>query len=76
MLNGFPVPINVPPQLVVYHPTCVPEPPVTERFILPASSAQKLFLSVEAEVGSVGSGLTVTVTVAQLEFPQVFSHLA
>ena len=76
MLKGFPVPIEVPPQLEVYHPRVVPDPPTTLKLILPASSAQKLFLSLAAETGAIGNGLMVTVTLAQAEFPQAFSQRA
>ena len=62
MLRGFPVPTEVPPHEDVYHPTWVPAPPTTDKEIFPASSAQKLFRSDEADVGAVGTAITVTAT--------------
>jgi hypothetical protein len=59
-LSGVPDPTYVPPQLPVYHFSVSPDPPVAERLMLPASSAQKLFRSTEAVVGATGSGFTVT----------------
>ena len=64
MVNGFPVPTNVPPQLEVYQATCNPEPPVVLKSIVPASSEQKLVLSVLADVGDAGEAITVIVFVA------------
>ena len=76
IVSGLPVPTYVPPQLLVYHLTSSPEPPVTERFIFPASFSQKLFASEDADVGATGSGTTVTVTLTQDDSPQVFSQRA
>ena len=66
----MPEPTKVPPQLLVYHFKVVPEPPVAVRLISPPASEQKLFTSVEADVGATGAGSTVTVTLAQVELPQ------
>lgn len=74
--NGFPEPTNEVPHPEVYQATDVPEPPVTLKFIVPASSAQKLLRSTLANVGATGKGLTVTVTLWQLEFPHELSHRA
>ena len=75
--NGVPEPTKVPPQLLVYHFKVVPEPPVAVRLILSPASEQKLFTSVKADVGATGAEFTVTVTLAQVELPQlVVSHLA
>ena len=63
--RGFPVPTAVPPQLPVYQAQVVPEPPVTDKLMLPLSSAQKLFRSTPADVGATGDATTVTVTLAQ-----------
>jgi hypothetical protein len=60
----------VPVQLPVSHRSVVPEPPVADKLMLPASSAQKLLRSEAAEVGATGSALTVTVTLAQAALVQ------
>ena len=41
-----------------------PEPPVTLKLIVPASSEQKVFLLLFADVGTVGAAITVIVLVA------------
>jgi hypothetical protein len=66
----------VPVQPPVNHRNVVPEPPVADKLMLPASSVQKLLRSEAADVGATGRASTVTVTLAQVEFPQVFSHRA
>ncbi len=76
MTNGLPVPMLVPVQLPVSHRSVVPEPPVADKLMLPASSPQKLLRSTAAEIGATGSASTVTVTLAQVELPQVFSQRA
>ncbi len=48
------------PQASVNHFSSVPEPATAERIIVPASSGQKLSLSVVAMVGATGSGSIVT----------------
>ena len=75
-LNEAPEPISVPPQLPVYQFKVDPDPPITERVIIPGSSSQKLFRSDSAVVGACGSGFTVISILAQVEFPQLLSHLA
>ena len=58
-----PVPINVPPQLPLYHLQLAPvpkEPPVTVN--VPDPPGQKLLLLVVMLVGSVDCVFTVTVT--------------
>ena len=74
--SGLPVPTGVPPQLTVYHSTAVPEPPVTDKLIFPASLAQKLFRLTKAEVGATGKGRTVTVTLSHVETHAAFSQRA
>lgn len=76
IFKGFPEPTDVVPQPEVYHATEVPEPPVTLRLIVPASSAQKLFRSTLANVGATGKALTVTVMLWHVEFPQEFIQRA
>ena len=69
------MPITVPPQLV-YHEAVVPVPPDTVKLIFPKSSVQKFVLSLTADVGDVGIGTTVTVTLTQLLVPHpTVSHL-
>lgn len=58
MTSGVPVPTAVPPQLTVYQARLAPAPPVAVRLMLPASSAQKLFLSTDADVGAVALAQT------------------
>ncbi|MNS52214.1 hypothetical protein D3C72_849240 [compost metagenome] len=58
----FPVPIDVPPQLPVYHFKLVPDPPVADRMIFPPALEQKLLLFTLAAVGATGCDPTVTVT--------------
>ena len=71
-VTDVPVPTSVPPQLPVYHPQLVPDPPVAVNVLLPpAQIADGL---AEADVGATGSGLTVTDVVAQVELPQLFSQ--
>lgn len=76
IFRGFPVPAKVVPHPPVYHATEVPEPPVTLKLIVPASSAQKLFRSTLANVGAVGKEFTLTVILWHVEFPQAFSQRA
>src|SRR6056297_1334551 len=64
MVRGFPVPISVPPHDPVNQCTSTPEPPVALRFIVPASSSQKLFSSEVTNVGAVVPDPIVTVYVA------------
>lgn len=47
------MPTAVPPQLTLYHLSDPPDPPAAERLMLPASSAQKLLRSTDADVGAV-----------------------
>ncbi len=75
-MNEAPVPISVPPQLPVYQFKSDPEPPVTDKVILPGSSSQKTVLLDWAVVGACGSGFTIISMLAQAEFPQLLSHLA
>lgn len=76
MFKGFPEPIAVVPHPDVYHETFVPEPPITLKFIVPASSAQKLVLSELAAMGATGIGFTVTVVFMHKVLPHVFSQRA
>ena len=62
-----PVPTSVPPQLPVYHLQVVPDPPVAVSVLL--APEQIVVGLAEADVGATGSGLTVTVVVAQVELP-------
>ena len=59
----FPVPMEVPPQLPVNHSRVVPLPPLAVSIIFPGSSAQKLSLLLDADIGAIGNGLTVMTTV-------------
>jgi hypothetical protein len=70
----LPVPASVPPQLPVYHLSVVPDPSLTDSVLL--CPEQIGFGLAEAVVGATGSGLTVTVTLAQVELPQEFSQRA
>jgi hypothetical protein len=66
MVKGLVVPIAVPvPQPPAYHVRVPPDPPVAVSTILPPAPEQKLFLSTDAEVGAIGSVLTVTVVLTQ-----------
>ena len=66
------MPTVVPPQLPVIHLRVVPDPPVAVNVLLcPELIVDGL---ADAEVGATGSGLTVTVVVAQVELPQLFSQ--
>ena len=77
IVNGVPVPTEVPPQLTVYQLKVVPEPPTAVRTMFPPVLEQKLLASLEAEVGVTGAAATVTVTLAQLELVQpAVSHRA
>ena len=77
MFSGVPLPTKAPPQLPLYHFKVPPEPPTALRLRLPPALEQKLFASLEAELGAVGRALTVTVTLAQVEGVQfVVSHRA
>ena len=64
-----PVPASVPPQLPVYHLQLVPDPPVAVNVLL--APEQIVAGLADADVGATGSGLTVTVVVAQVELPQL-----
>jgi hypothetical protein len=56
----LPVPTNVPPHEPVYHPKVVPVPPVYDSVLLvPLQTVVAVALT---DVGAVGSGVTVTVT--------------
>lgn len=70
MTSGVPVPTAVPPQLPLYHFNDPPAPPAAERLMLPASSAQKLLRSTDADVGAVALAQTV------IEFVNVKTLLA
>ena len=61
MDNGLPVPMSAPPQLPVNHLTIVPEPPVTDKLMLPPAFEQKASRSVLADVGAVANEFTPTV---------------
>jgi hypothetical protein len=43
MINGFPVPISVPPQDASNHLNVAPDPPTADKLIVPASFVHKLF---------------------------------
>jgi hypothetical protein len=69
-----PVPTGVPPQLPAYHLQLLPDPPVAVNVLLaPEQIASGL---ADADIGATGVAFTVTVTLAQAELPQPFSHLA
>ena len=70
----FPVPTEVPPQLPVIHLRVVPDPPVAVSVLL--DPEQIVVGLADADVGATGSGFTVTVVVAQVELPQLFSQRA
>ena len=57
------------PGQVVYQFRASPDPPVTVKVILPASSAQKLLLVELTNVGATGKAFIVTVCVAAAEGP-------
>jgi hypothetical protein len=78
IVNDVPVPTAVPPQLVEYQFNVPPDPPIAVNVILPPSLEHRVVLSAFADVGFVGTGVTLMVTVAQLELPQPppASHLA
>ena len=63
MVNGVPAPMEVPPQLTVYHCSVPPDPPTAVNIILPPALEQKLFVLTVAEVGATGAGFTVTILV-------------
>ena len=67
-----PVPAAVPPQLPVYQAQVVPEPPTAVNVLL--APEQIVDGAALADVGAVGSGVTVTVVVWQVELPQLFSQ--
>ena len=74
---GVPVPTSVPPQLPEYHVKVVPDPPAAVRLSVPPAFEQKLFASLDTEVGATGAAITLTVMLAQLELVHpVDSHLA
>jgi hypothetical protein len=52
--RGLPVPTDPTPHEVVYQPTVVPDPPVTDRLMSPESLGQKLSRSLCAELGGIG----------------------
>lgn len=70
--RGLPVPIAVPPQLPVNHRRVVPEPPVAVRVILPPALTQTGLAEGVIEVGGVGRGSTVTLSVLAVPSPQAF----
>ena len=77
IINGFPEPTIVPPQLVLNQRAKVPEPPETEREILPPVFEQKLFISDVPETGATGKGITVTSKEIQDDEAQLLiCHLA
>jgi hypothetical protein len=78
MVNGVPVPTSVPvPHVPLYHFKVPPEPPVAVNTIEPPSFEQIAVLSALAEVGFVGAGVTLIITLTQVEGVQfVASHLA
>lgn len=78
IFSGFPVPIEDVPHPPAYHATDVPAPPVTLKFIVPASSEQKLFRSVFAKVGAVAlvsiERVISSLTVPHGELPIAFNE--
>jgi hypothetical protein len=76
--KGVPVPTSVPvPQVPLYHFKFQPEPPVAVNIIEPPSFEQIAVLSALAEVGFVGAGVTLIITLTHTEGVQfVASHLA
>jgi uncharacterized membrane protein len=78
IVNGVPVPTSVPvPHVPLYHFKVPPEPPVAVNTIEPPSFEQIAVLSALAEVGFVGAGVTLIITLTQVEGVQfVASHLA
>jgi hypothetical protein len=56
----------------VYQWQVVPEPPVAVNVLLDSEQIEDGLA--EADVGATGSGLTVTVVVAQVELPQLLSQ--
>ena len=69
-LIDVPVPTSVPPQLPVYHAHVLPDPPLTVSVLL--APEQIVAGLADADDGAVGSGLTVTVVVTQVELAQSF----
>ena len=68
----LPVPTEVPPQLPVIHLRVVPDPPVAVSVLL--APEQIVDGLADADVGATGRELTVTVVLAQVELPQLFSQ--
>ena len=71
-----PEPMDVPLQESANQTSVVPEPPVAESVMVPASSEQKFVRSLLASVGATGAVPTLTVTEAHADSPQVFVQRA